>query len=179
MRELEQPNISYIVMSGDNMDALTSILWSKDYKLLTVQGYYENKFEDSVLAFKNIDNDELRRDAILLLEQYHQESAIIKYLGETEPKKIKFTGEERTMSVVMFNTDSKNKSYIHNGISFSFVEKTKYWIPKKKEDLSVGMVVEYMNNNKWFQKKIHNLDIEWERMFMLLSKYERLRVEAI
>ena len=91
MRELEQPNISYIIMSGDNMDALTSILWSKDYKLLTVQGYYENKFEDSVLAFKNVDNDELRRDTILLLEQYHQESAIIKYLGETEPKKIKFT----------------------------------------------------------------------------------------
>ena len=179
MSELEQPNISYLLLSGDNMDALTSILWSKEYQILQVNEYYENKFEDSVLAFKNVDNNELRRDAILLLEQYQQKSAIIKYLGENEPKKIYNTGEEMPMRVVMFNTDSKNKSYIHNGISFSFVEKTRYWVPKKKEDLCVGMVVEYMNNNKWFQKKIHNLDIEWEKMFMLLSKYDRLRVERV
>jgi hypothetical protein len=179
MSGLEQPNTSYVIISGDNMDALTSVLWSKEYNILPVKGYYEGVFEDSVMAFKQMDNDDLRRDVIMLLDHYNQKSAIIKYLGETVPKKIFFNGEERPMEVVMFNTDSKNKSYLHNGISFSFVEKTRYWIPNKKEELSVGMIVEYMNNNKWYQKKIHNLDDEWDKMLGLLSKYKKLRVEML
>lgn len=161
------------------MDALTSVLWSKDYQILPMKGYYEGQFEDSVMAYKQVENEELRRDALLLMDKYDQESAIVKYLGDTEPKKIFYNGEERPMGVVMFNTDSNNKSYLHNGVSFSFVEKARYWVPREKSDLRDGMVVEYMNNNKWHQKRIHNLDIEWERMFKLLSKYEKIRVELI
>ena len=161
------------------MDALTSILWSKEYQILPMQGYYEGEFEDSVMAYKQVENDELRRDALLRLDQHRQESAIVKYLGETEPKKIYFDGEERPLGVVMFNTDSKNKSYLHNGVSFSFVEKARYATPRSKEDLKVGMVVEYMSNNKWYQKKISDLDQEWDKMYKLLAKYEKLRVEML
>ena len=38
------------------------------------------------------------------------------------------------------------------------------------------MIVEYLNNNKWFEKKIENPVDEWNRMFKLLSKYDKLRV---
>lgn len=158
------------------MDALTSILWSKDYQILPMKGYYNGEFEDSIMAYKMVENDELRRDVVLMLDLHKQESAIIKYMGETEPKKLFYNGEERPLGVVMFNTDSKNKSYLHNGVSFSFVEKARYWIPKSKSDLRDGMLVEYLNNNKWHQKRIHNLDMEWEKMFKLLSKYQKLRV---
>ena len=54
-----------------------------------------------------------------------------------------------------------NKSYIHNGISFSFVEKTRYWKPKSQEDLKIGMVVEYQNNNKWYERIVRNPKEEW------------------
>jgi hypothetical protein len=179
MSGLEQPNTSYLIISAENMDALTAVLWAKEYQILPIKGYYEGQFEDSVMAYKQVDNEELRRDAILLLDKYGQESAIVKYLGETEPRKIFYNGDEKPLGVVMFNTDSNNKSYLHNGVSFSFVEKSRYWIPKNKEDLKPGMIVEYMNNNKWYQKRIHDLDQEWERMFNLLAKYEKLRVELI
>ena len=179
MSGLEQPNTSYLIMSAENMDALTAVLWAKEYQILPIKGYYEGQFEDSVMAYKQVDNEELRRDAILLLDKYGQESAIVKYLGETEPRKIFYNGDEKPLGVVMFNTDSNNKSYLHNGVSFSFVEKARYWIPKNKHDLKPGMIVEYMNNNKWHQKRIHDLDQEWERMFNLLAKYEKLRVELI
>ena len=179
MSGLEQPNTSYLIISASNMDALTSILWSKEYQILPIQGFYEGEFEDSIMAYKQVENDELRRDAILLLDQYGQESAIIKYLGDTEPKKIFFNGDERPLGVVMFNTDAKNKSYLHNGVSFSFVERTRYRVPKTKEELRAGMIVEYMSNDKWHQKRIHDLDQEWEKMYKLLLKYEKLRIEML
>lgn len=177
MSGLEQPNTSYLIMSASNMDALTSMLWSKEYQILPMKGYYEGSFEDSVMAYKAVDNDELRRDAILLLDHHAQESAIIKYLGDTEPRKIFYNGEERPLGVVMFNTDSNNRSYLHNGISFSFVEKARYRVPKSKNELRVGMIVEYMSNNKWHQRKVQNIDTEWEKMYGLLSKYDKIRVE--
>lgn len=179
MSGLELANTSYLIISATNMDALTSMLWSKEYQILPIKGYYEGAFEDSVMAYKHVENDELRRDAILMLDQHGQECAIIKYLGDTEPKKIYFNGEERPLGVVMFNTDSRNKSYLHNGISFSFVEKARYRVPRSKEELSAGMVVEYMSNEKWHQKRIHDLDQEWERMYKLLVKYEKLRIEMV
>ena len=82
MSGFEQPNTSYVIMSGYNMDALTSVLWSKEYNIIPVKGYYEGSFEDSVMAFKQVDNDDLRRDVIMLLDHYNQKSAIIKYFGE-------------------------------------------------------------------------------------------------
>lgn len=179
MSGLEQPNTSYLIISAPNIDALSSILWSKEYQILPMQGYYEGEFEDSLMAYKHVENDELRRDALLLLDQYGQESAIVKYLGDTEPRKIFYNGDERPLGLVMFNTDARNKSYLHNGISFSFVEKARYRVPRSKGELRPGMVVEYMSNNKWHQKRIHDLDQEWERMYSLLAKYEKLRIEMV
>ena len=82
------------------------------------------------------------------------------------------------MGIVMYNTDSSNKSYIHGGISFSFVEKMKYWMPKDADDLKAGMIVEYMNNNRWHEKIVVDPREEWEKMYRLLLKYEKIRVPA-
>ena len=179
MSALEQPNTSYVIISSENMDALTSVLWAKEYQILPIQGYYEGVFEDSVLAYKSVDNDELRFDVLRLLDEHTQECAIIKYVGETEPRKIFNSGDERPMGIIMFNTDSKNKSYLHNGVSFSFVEKTRYWLPKSKSDIKPGMIVEYLNNDKWCKRIVKDPNTEWERMYALLTTYEKLRVEMV
>jgi hypothetical protein len=79
----------------------------------------------------------------------------------------------------MFNTDSDNISYLYRGLSFSFVESKRYWIPKNKDDFKVGMIVEYFNNNQWSQKVVENPNDEWERMYKLLLKYDKVRVQSI
>ena len=76
----------------------------------------------------------------------------------------------------MYNTDSKNKSYIHGGLSFSFVEQQFYFFPIKREDFKIGMVVESLSNNKWIEKRVYNPDVEFEKMYGLLIKYNKIRI---
>ena len=98
------------------------------------------------MAFGRVENDDLRNDALFILGHFNEKTAIVKYLGESEAKKVFFNGSEEPMEIVMFNTNESNKSYIHSGISFSFVDKTRYWKPKSQDDLKIGMIIEYQNN---------------------------------
>lgn len=143
---------------------------------MSIKGYYREQFEDSVLAWGDFGNDEMRKDLIFLLDHFNQDCAFIKYIGETDVRKVFRDGSERIMSTTLYNTDEGNVSYLLNGLSFSFVEKVRYWKPQKLEDFKVGMVVEYLNGNKWYQKTVENPNKEWSDMFMLLAKYDKLRV---
>ena len=80
------------------------------------------------------------------------------------------------MDIILYNTDSNNRSYILNGLSFSFIEEQQYYIPRKKDDFKVGMIVELFSNNKWIEKKVHNPEIEFEKMYALLMKYNKIRI---
>ena len=46
------------------------------------------------------------------------------------------------------------------------------------EDFRVGMIVEYLNKNKWYQKTIEDPTLEWHDMFKLLIKYDKVRVAS-
>lgn len=178
MLGLEHPQSSYIVISSSMREQICSVLYSKGYQLLSVAGYFEGKFDESIMAFGSGSNDDLRRDTLFLLGRFCENSAIVKYIGESDARKVFFDGSEYPMQVVMYNTDSKNKSYIHEGISFSFVEKERYWMPKRQEDIRAGMVVEYMNNNQWYERIVVDPRVEWEKMYRLLVKYEKIRIPA-
>jgi hypothetical protein len=173
---LSDKNIQYILLSSNKIDDMISILWAKEYNVVSIDGYYRGQYEKAALAFSDISNDELRKDLIFLLNHFGQECGIIKYSGETGAKKIFNDGSEKPLGIVLYNTDSDNMSYLHNGLSFSFVEQVRYWKPNKKEDFKIGMLVEYFNNNKWYSKKVENPNDEWEKMFKLLTKYEKVRV---
>jgi hypothetical protein len=174
--DLTNKNLSFILLSSDKIESMLSILYAKDYQILPIKGFYRGQYENSALAFSDVDNDELRKELIFLLNHFDQECGIIKYKGETGAKKIFRDGSEKPLGIVLYNTDSDNVSYLYNGLSFSFVEQVRYWKPTKLEDFKVGMIVEYLNNNKWFEKKVENPEDEWDRMFKLLSKYDKLRV---
>lgn len=176
---LTDPKISYIVLSSDNIDDMVSVLYAKDYKVIPIQGYYMNNYENSAIAYSDIDNDELRKNLIFLLNHFNQECGIIKYLGETGAKKIFSDGSEKPLGIVMYNTDSENRSYLYNGVSFSFVEQKRYWIPKDEGDFKAGMIVEYLNKDKWFSKKVEDPKLEYEKMYKLLIKYDKIRVQSI
>lgn len=178
MTGLEQPNTSYIILSSDKLEDMVSILYAKEYQVIPMKGYYQGQYEDSVMAFGRVDNDELRKDVLFLLNHFNQDCAIVKYMDETNVKKVFRDGSEKPLGLVMYNTDSDNRSYLYNGFSFSFVEKVRYWKPTKKEDFKVGMLVEYMNNNKWYEKKVENPSEEYERLYKLLIKYDKVRVAS-
>ena len=65
-----------------------SAIWSKDYQVLPIKEYYNGQYNDSVMVFSNYDNNELRKDLIFLLNQFHQDWGIIKYLGEKNSTKV-------------------------------------------------------------------------------------------
>lgn len=177
MTALENKNSSYLIISSKRLNEIISILYAKEYKIIPINEYFNGNFEESIIAW-GVDNESLRRDSIFILNQLHEDSAIIKYSGENGAKKVSFNGSEYPLDIILFNTDSNYKSYIHNGISFSFKESKRYWVPKTMNDLKIGMVVEYMNNNKWFEKKVLNPQDEWEKLYKLLIKYDKLRVSA-
>jgi hypothetical protein len=127
------------------------------------------------MVFSNCDNNELRKDLIFLLNQFHQDWGIIKYLGEENSTKVWKDGSERPLDVNLYNTDNESPSYLYNGLSFSFVESVRYWKPSKKEDFKIGMLIEYFNNNKWSQKIVNDPNQEWNDMWKLLVKYDKLR----
>lgn len=179
MIDLNNPKLSFILLSSDKLDDMMSILWAKNYQIVPIKGYYKGQFENSALAYSNVDNDELRKDLIFLLNHFHQECGIIKYLGETGVKKIFSDGSENPMGITLYNTDDENVSYLYNGMSFSFVEQTRYWKPTKPEDFKAGMVVEYLNNDKWYQRKIEDPNSEWNSIWKLMIKYDRVRVQSI
>ncbi len=178
MIDLNNPKMSFILLSSDKLDDMVSVLYAKNYQIIPIQGYYQGQYEDCVIAFSNIDNDELRKDLVFLLNHFHQDSCVIKYLGETGVKKLFRDGSEKIMDISLYNTDSDNVSYLYNGLSFSFIEQQRYWRPTKKEDFRVGMLVEYLNNNKWYQKTVEDPNSEWDDIWKLLIKYDKVRVAS-
>lgn len=179
MLELKKAEISYVVIVSDKIDDIMSVLWAKEYKILPIKGYYRGNFEESIIAFKGENNDDLRKDTIFILEQFNENSAIIKYKGDNNANKIFSDGSEKPMDIKIYDTNSDNFTYIYNGVSFSFVEQDRYWKPKGHQDLRKGMIVEYFNKNKWFEKRVNEPKSDWSNFFKLFSKYDKLRVKSV
>lgn len=173
---LEQKNSFYILLSSDNNDSIISYLYGKEYQVIPIKSYFNGVYGDAIMAFCSIDNNDLRKDILFILNNFGLEFAIIKYKGETEVKKIFNDGSEKPLEIVMYNTDPNNISFIHDEFSFSFVEGRRYWKPTKKEDFKVGMLVEYFSVNKWTEKKVQNPNDEYEDLYKLLIKYDKVRV---
>jgi hypothetical protein len=190
MLNLNDKNTHYVIITankegvGEEMNKernslLEDSLFRRNYRLVKLGGIYDGVEEDSFLAFKDvspISNNEIRYDVIELIDQFEQECAIVKYLGEETPKKVMNNGSEEPMGLVKYSGSSDNRSYFYNGISFSFSEKKRYYTPKKKEDFKEGMVIEYLNDNKiWVEKEVVNPEKEYNNMYKLLIKYNRIR----
>ena len=46
----------------------------------------------------------------------------------------------------------------------------------KINDFRIGMVVEYFNNNKWCEKLVEDPNKEWNNIYKLMVKYNKVRV---
>jgi hypothetical protein len=189
MINLSDPNINFILFSPEkientqeenkvNCERACSILYSKDYTLLSVDGIFEGNKEQSYLCFPNgIDNDKLREDALYLMKYFNQESVLVKYNGDTKVNKINETGDEIPMTHSIYNGDENNKTYLFDGVTYSFIEEKRYYFPSSKNELKNGMRIEYFNNKDWEDKVIENVNKEYEELYKLLMKYNKVRIK--
>ena len=163
-------SISYILVDGDlNQD----IFYNRGYLSFTIEKYNNN---DSFISYKEkCSNNETRYDAINYLDISKQNYLFIKYLGESDISKVYPDGKEEKMLIDIYS-DSMEDVYISDGISFSFIKKKKYYYPNSKKDLKNGMVIEYFNNGNWINKKIIDLNYEYDNIYNLLIKYDKLRI---
>lgn len=155
-----------------------SLLYSKEYSIISLTGYSDGVWDKSYLAFNENDNDLLRQDAIFMLTNSTQNEIIIKYKGESQPKMISKDGSEALMSIQPYSDVVKeSKIYILDGYYFSFKKERRYRLIESKNEISKGMTIEYFNNDKWNHKIVSDVDTEFEKMYKLLIKYNKLRVE--
>lgn len=174
---LNNRNISYAIISGANIDSLFTMFHIKDYNIIPITKYFKGMNEDSIIVYKTIDNNDLRFDIISLLDQFKEDSAIVKYLGDDNPVKLSSDGSERPLRVVKYNTDDENVSYLYNGLSFSFIAEKVFWKPKIESDFRKGMIVEYYNKNKWNKHLVREPKKEYKDLFEMLIKYDKVRIE--
>jgi hypothetical protein len=171
---LDQPNSSCVIISSSN--DVESVLYGKDYTLIPIKEYYNGEYNDYLISYSRISNDVLREDTLFLLNRFNKNFALIKYIGESSFRKIFKDGSESLLEFTLYNTDMTLASYIYNGYSFSFKEKIRYSFPSKKEDIKNGMILEYFNNNLWIKKLVSNVDTEYDKLYKLLIKYNKVRI---
>ena len=180
MINLNDENISYILASSESQlesNKLCNILYSKGYSIISITGYQNGVYDKSYIAISESDNDQLRMDAIYLNEEFQKKYTLVKYKNENTAKRVNQDGSENLMDILLYESDNSNKIYICDGISFSFKEKQRYFFPSSKSQLKSGMIVEFFNNEKWKERIILNLENEYDKMYKLLMKYNKLRVK--
>jgi hypothetical protein len=188
MFKLSDPTISFILLepvnetntdyvNNVNCEKTCSVLYSKDYSVISIKEYSTDTNKNCYLGVTSLtNNDDIRNETLNILNFLDLESAVLKYLGDSDPVRVYKNGNEHPLKFKLYESTEGSKKYLLEGISFSFEEKIRYFFPKKKEHLKTGMVIEFLNNNKWNQKQIVDLDTEYDKLYKLLIKYDKLRI---
>ena len=187
MININDSNLSFLMASPEIVgisqlennhrnNTFLNILYSMNYSILPIQSYENGVYEKNYLAISSENNDKLRQESIFLMEQFDKKDILVKYKDNNYLTKITYNGDEYPMNIEYYDNNLEKKTYILEGVSFTLTEKKRYFFPKKKEDLKNGMIIEYFNNNMWYKKEINNLETEYEKMYKLLIKYEKLRI---
>jgi hypothetical protein len=154
---------------------LEDALYLKEYDIFKMGS---NQEDISFIAYKTVEskdlNNELRYDTIELMDSFNCDSIIVKYYDETTIKKVMKSGAERSIDILPF--DGSESSYYTEGFSFSLKERDEYFIPNKMNDFKEDMLIEIKNDkNIWIAKTVKDVESEWNKMYKLLCKYERVR----
>jgi hypothetical protein len=187
MINLNDINLSYIIATPE-IDGLSqtentlrtnkflNLLYSMNYSIVPIWGFQDAVYEKYYIAFTSEDNHILEKESKLLINQFCFNELMMKFKGDTLLTRVLWNGEKFPVEVKYYDNSMDKKVFIHEGITFTLNEQKRYYFPSKKEHLKEGMIVEYFNNNLWHQKVIQDLDTEYEKMYKLFMKYEKLRV---
>lgn len=186
MLELTDEAVSYMIVSPareivDQTRALVetsraqSLLYSRNYSLISLTGYSGGVYDRSFLAYGGPDNESLREDAIMYIREMEQRDVLVKYSGTATLTIIGSDGSERPVSIKQYEGGDE-RAYIHGTQCFSLKRERRYRNVESRSEISAGMALEYYNNGRWNEIRVSDPDAEYERMYRLLIKYGKLRV---
>jgi hypothetical protein len=186
MRNLLDINTSYIFFTPDPSSSGYTNVCEKYTSLTHAKGYGDvdivsvdpdnNHSRTYISYYDAVDNNKIRKDAISLMCEFNSSSIIVKYYGESKPKRILVDGSERLLDVFFYTNVVNERVYIQNGISFGFETLKRFYFPTKKEDFHKNMVVELYNDTKWIEYIVEDVDSEWEDIYKIFTKYEKIRI---
>jgi hypothetical protein len=187
MINLNDINLSYIIASPEieglsqtenihRNNTFINMLYSMNYSIIPIWGFQNAVYEKYYIAISSEDNDIFEKETRLIINQFCFNEIIVKFKGESLLTRILWNSEKFPIEVKYYDNSMDKKVFIHEGVTFTLNEQKRYYFPSKKEHLKEGMLIEYFNNNLWTQKKINNLDLEYEKMYKLLMKYEKIRI---
>lgn len=170
MLNLSDNNLSYIIIN--NNDEAKNILIGKGYTIYPINRYNSFLNELSYIAISNFDDNILREDSNYLVNKILN-NIIIKYNNEGQIYKKDKIKEYKQR--IEYYPENINNTYVINGISFKFEPIKEYKSISSKSELQSGMTIEYYNKNKWVEKIVENVDIEYENIYKLMIKHNKLR----
>jgi hypothetical protein len=153
-----------------------SLLYGRNYTLISLTGYSGGVYDRSFLAYGQDDNDSLRSDAIAYMRESTEPDVVVKYSGTTGLTLISRDGSEYPLSVHPYDGSEGVRAFIHGSDCFTLRRERRYRMVETREEIKRGMVMEYFNNNKWNEVRVSDPDTEYDRMYRLLIKYNKLRV---
>ncbi len=158
-------------------ERIYSVLSSKEFEIIPIKCYKDNSIYESFLCLSEIyDSNEFRKEILHILEFLDLDSSFVKYPSSDDFVLISRTGTEEKHVLKMYEESKNDLKFIYESIFFSFEKKQSYFYPKKSNHLKNGLIVEYFNNEKWNSKEIKNVDEEFDKMYKLLMKYDKLRI---
>lgn len=169
-------NDNYIIVPNNiHINEQINYLSVKDYNIIYIDERRGDMLYTSLFCVKNnITDDELKADAMFIINSMDADKLIIKYNNDKNANELVKNNEYPL--IILNNYDINAYNYIINGNYISFRRSKQYWIPEKKEDFTKGMILEYFNNNKWNIQKVNDPEKEYDDMYKLLLKYKKLRV---
>lgn len=186
MSNLLDVSTSYILFTPDTASSEYSWICEKYTSLTHAKGYSDVELtsiggdqiynKTYISYYTQCDNDKIRRDALALLTEFDKNSIIVKYSWENKPKMILSDGSERLLDIRFYSNEITERIYIHNGISFGFETIKRFYFPSKKQDLHKNMIIELYNDTKWVEYIVDDVDSEWEDIYKIFAKYEKIRI---
>lgn len=154
---------------------IESLLYSRGYILQTIQKVVDGQGSEALLAYKNSAGEDLERDIFELFDKAHLDSVILLHDGFYTH--IKGQGSRIELEI------STDQSSGGDELFFVIKERPLFFSPKKlykdilqKEELIGEKMVQIFNQNRWQTMIIENLDEDWNNIYKLFAKYNKLRL---
>lgn len=172
---------SFLVYSIKPKIDVLSYLYAKGYSVDQLSVYVApNELYDAYICTSECldsDDDYVRKSALEFIEDEIITECIIHYKNYGVIR-LRTDGYEEPTLCSVYNLTTTYPIYIKDSISYSFPKSDRYINITDRSQLRVGMLVELFNNGEWVEKFVSNIDEEYEKIYKLFIKYNKIRTRA-
>lgn len=171
---------TYIILCNNiNIDNEQTILDKFGYDMTYIKQIdSDGVLYDTVIAYNDaVSNNTIRENVLYLLNIYDDAYAYVKYHGEDFVNMVSKDGTEVPLDIIKENNNKGYDVFLINGYWYSFIKKPIYRKPTKMSDFKKGMVVEFYNNNRWNTMVVENPPKEYDTIYKLFIKYDKIRIK--